>query len=55
MVVSNPPYIAAGEVKNLQSEVKDYDPQLALTDNADGLSFYHRFAEQFENLLGKAG
>ena len=51
VVVSNPPYIAVNEMNSLQAEVRDYDPPSALTDNGDGLSFYRRFAEQFENLL----
>ena len=51
VVVSNPPYISAEEINSLQAEVRDYDPQSALTDNSDGLSFFHRFAEQFDNLL----
>ncbi len=55
VVVSNPPYIARDELNSLQSEVKNYDPQSALTDNSDGLSFYHRFADQFENLLNPDG
>ena len=33
----------------------DYEPHSALTDNADGLSFYRRFAEQFDNLLKRDG
>ena len=36
-------------------EVRDYDPLSALTDNADGLSFYRRFAKQFDNLLKPGG
>ena len=55
VVVSNPPYIAVNEMNSLQAEVRDYDPPSALTDNGDGLSFYHRFAEQFENLLTSDG
>ena len=55
LVVSNPPYIAANEMNFLQLEVREYDPLSALTDNGDGLSFYRRFAEQFENLLNDAG
>ena len=55
MVVSNPPYIAVNEMNSLQAEVRDYDPPSALTDNGDGLSFYRRFAEQFENLLTSDG
>ena len=55
VVVSNPPYISVDDMSFLQKEVKDYDPSSALTDNADGLSFYRRFAEQFDNLLISGG
>ena len=55
VVVSNPPYIAVNAMNSLQAEVRDYDPPSALTDNGDGLSFYRRFAEQFENLLTSDG
>ena len=55
VVVSNPPYIGIDELDNLQAEVRDYDPESALTDSKDGLTFYHRFADQFENLLNPGG
>jgi release factor glutamine methyltransferase len=55
VVVSNPPYISMDDMTFLQKEVKDYEPSSALTDNADGLSFYRRFAEQFDNLLISGG
>ena len=55
VVVSNPPYISVDDMSFLPKEVKDYDPPSALTDNADGLSFYRRFAEQFDNLLIPGG
>lgn len=41
-IISNPPYIAAAEMKGLQREVRDWEPHTALTDDADGLSFYRR-------------
>ena len=41
-IVSNPPYIAADEMAGLQREVRDWEPHAALTDGADGLSFYRR-------------
>ena len=41
-IVSNPPYIAADEMADLQREVRDWEPHAALTDGADGLSFYRR-------------
>ena len=55
LVVSNPPYIAKDDMGSLQSEVINYDPESALTDGRDGLQFYYRFAEQFDNLLNPAG
>ena len=41
-ILSNPPYVAAHELPTLQREVRDWEPHTALTDNNDGLSFYHR-------------
>ena len=55
VIISNPPYISVDDMECLQKEVKDYDPPSALTDNADGLSFYRRFAKQFDNLLISGG
>ena len=55
VVLSNPPYVAKDDIAGLQIEVRDYDPHSALTDNADGLSFYRRFAEQFDYLLKPGG
>ena len=55
MVISNPPYVSDDDMAGLQAEVRDYDPGSALTDNADGLSFYRRFSEQFDDLLRPGG
>jgi len=55
VVISNPPYIGIDEMSSLQSEVKNYDPISALTDNANGHSFFQRFAVQFNNLLNNGG
>lgn len=40
LVVSNPPYIAADELAGLAPEVRNHDPQLALTPGGDGLAAY---------------
>ena len=45
ILVSNPPYIAVSEMETLQPEVREYEPQIALTDQADGLRFYKRLFE----------
>lgn len=44
LIVSNPPYIAADEMPGLAPEVRDHDPRVALTDEADGLTAYERIA-----------
>lgn len=38
LIVSNPPYIPSGDLLDLESDVKDYEPRIALTDGGDGLS-----------------
>ncbi|MCY7348524.1 MAG: peptide chain release factor N(5)-glutamine methyltransferase [Pyrinomonadaceae bacterium] len=37
LIVSNPPYIPGADIKNLQSEVRDFEPLTALTDGGSGL------------------
>ncbi len=44
LIVSNPPYIGAAEMDGLSRDVRDYDPEIALTDFADGLSAYRALA-----------
>ncbi len=41
LIVSNPPYISAQEMEGLQPELT-YEPRMALTDEADGLSAYRK-------------
>ncbi|MBT3228689.1 MAG: peptide chain release factor N(5)-glutamine methyltransferase [Candidatus Marinimicrobia bacterium] len=55
IVVSNPPYIAPDEKDQLQAEVLQFDPEVALFDESDGLSFYRRFAEILPDLLIPGG
>jgi release factor glutamine methyltransferase len=55
IVVSNPPYIAPNEKAQLQAEVSQFDPSIALFDGSDGLTFYHRFAEILPDLLVPGG
>ena len=44
LIVSNPPYIPASELSELQREVQ-FEPAAALDGGADGLDFYRRIAE----------
>ncbi|WP_254352272.1 peptide chain release factor N(5)-glutamine methyltransferase [Paenibacillus dendritiformis] len=42
VLVSNPPYIPAGDIGGLMREVRDYEPRTALDGGADGLDPYRR-------------
>ncbi len=44
LIVSNPPYIAADEMDGLQAEVRLFEPRMALTDEADGLTAYRKIS-----------
>lgn len=44
LIVSNPPYIAAGEMSALSPDVRDWEPHLALTPGGDGLDAYRAIA-----------
>lgn len=54
-IVSNPPYIPSGDISNLDTSVKDYEPHLALDGGDDGLKFYHVIAEQWKEILTPGG
>ena len=40
LIVANPPYISRAEMEELEPEVREFEPRLALTDEADGLACY---------------
>lgn len=50
VLVSNPPYIPARDIEDLQTEVRDYEPRLALDGGEDGLNPYRKIAEQLPKL-----
>lgn len=45
LIVSNPPYVTADEYSLLPSEVKEFEPKLALVGSDNGLFFYRKILE----------
>jgi release factor glutamine methyltransferase len=54
-IVSNPPYVSKTEFENLQPELKNYEPIIALTDNEDGIKFYKTIIQNSHHLLNSQG
>ena len=54
-IVSNPPYIPSDIINTLQSEVKNYEPRIALDGGIDGLNFYRKIIDLSPKLLLKNG
>lgn len=55
IIVSNPPYIQSDVVDTLESEVKDFEPRLALDGDADGMKFYKIIAKNYKDYLADNG
>jgi len=55
LIVSNPPYVPAAEYAQLEPNVRDYEPRLALHGGADGLDVYRRLAPEALGRLRAGG
>ncbi len=56
IIVSNPPYIPVKEKPFLQSEVRDFDPAIALFTNDDkGIEFYEKIIDSADDFLLQDG
>ncbi|PCJ06078.1 MAG: protein-(glutamine-N5) methyltransferase, release factor-specific [Rhodobacteraceae bacterium] len=55
LIVSNPPYIALDEMPGLSAEVRNHEPEMALTDGGDGLGAYRRITKDVTHYLKPGG
>lgn len=51
ILVSNPPYICSSVIPMLMTQVRDYEPIMALDGKEDGLFFYRRIIEEAKDYL----
>lgn len=54
-ILSNPPYIPAGVIRQLEPEVGVFEPWAALDGGVDGLDFYRRICRDARSLLAPGG
>jgi len=54
-IVSNPPYIKSRELSELQTEIKDHEPLLALDGGLDGLAYFRKIVPKAHLHLNKGG
>lgn len=55
IIVSNPPYIEDDIINTLESDVKDYEPMMALVGGQDGMRFYNAIIEDSLKYLKNNG
>ncbi len=55
LIVSNPPYVAERAVEDLQREVRDFEPRIALTAGEDGLLVIRRLLVESRDFLKSGG
>lgn len=55
LMVANPPYIPTAEIEQLDPEVREFDPRLALDGGVDGLVYYRQLATEAGALLNPNG
>jgi len=55
IIVSNPPYIETAVIEELQEEVRDHEPRMALDGMEDGLFFYRKLAKEAPQWLTPGG
>ncbi|MEJ2257197.1 MAG: peptide chain release factor N(5)-glutamine methyltransferase, partial [Woeseiaceae bacterium] len=55
VIVSNPPYVSSDEFSSLQKEIRDFEPRKAVTDDADGYTFFKVISAKSFSKLREGG
>jgi release factor glutamine methyltransferase len=55
LITANPPYIAESEIPTLMTDVRDFEPRLALAGGADGLDIIRRIVVEAPAFLTEDG
>ena len=55
LIVSNPPYINEADYENLEEDVKNYEPEIALVSPVDEYKFYKRIMDVYSANLKSEG
>ena len=55
LIVSNPPYIMRKDIKNLNEDIKKFEPKLALDGGNDGLDLIKKIIYKSKNILKTKG
>jgi len=55
LIIANPPYISLNGFNELQREVHEYEPRIALTDESDGLKYFKVISKEAREILNNNG
>ena len=54
-MISNPPYSPIEDFRDIQPEVRDFEPRISLNGGKEGLKFYRQIFSQIGRYLAKDG
>ena len=55
LIITNPPYIKSNEIKNLEEDIKFYEPKISLDGGSDGLREIKKVIKKSKTLLKRKG
>ncbi len=55
IIVSNPPYVSQNDYLNVQNEIKNFEPRIAVTDFSDGYKYFEKIITLASGILKSGG